>query len=35
MREDERQPFHMANGERSGSRVLQIIPANPGSRTEL
>jgi hypothetical protein len=35
MPEDERQPFHMANDERSDSRVLQIIPANPGSWAEL
>ena len=35
MAEDERQPFHMANDERPDSRVVQIIPANPGSWAEL
>src|SRR2546430_831167 len=33
--EDERQPFHMAHDERPDSRVVQIIPANPGSWAEL
>ena|ERR1700736_3818194 len=31
MSEDEHQPFHMANDERPDSRVVQIIPANPGA----
>jgi hypothetical protein len=35
MPEDERQPFHMAHDERPDSRVVQIIPANPGSWAEL
>jgi hypothetical protein len=35
MSEDERQPFHVAHDERPDSRVVQIIPANPGSWAEL
>jgi hypothetical protein len=35
MSEDERQPFHVAHDERPDSRVIQIIPANPGSWAEL